>query len=114
MSRKLSESDREALNGIEFPPHLPDDDCILAILEVREYILQNKTGRKKEMWSEIVLDTTSSSAGREVCRCWGYVPKFRDNWWEYVVLPGLRRLSGLEPVSSEEHSWRPQNSTDDS
>jgi len=114
MSRELSESDREALNGIEFPSHLPEDDCILAILEVREYILENGMGTKEEMWSDIVLDTTSYSAGREVCRHWGYVPKFRDKWWEYVILSGLRCFSDVEPVNDEELGWRPRNGTDNS
>ena len=39
MSRELKQSDRTALEDLEFPSHLPEDQCIRAVLEVRDYIL---------------------------------------------------------------------------
>lgn len=107
MVEQLSESDREALEDIEFPTHLPEDQCVQAVLEVREYILKNGKATKEEIWADVVLDTSHSSSGREVCRHWGYVPKFRDNWWEFVILPGLKRIHDVEPGTNEELSWKP-------
>jgi hypothetical protein len=107
MSRELKQSDRTALEDLEFPSHLPEDQCIRAVLEVRDYILSHEGGSKERIWSDIVLDTDRPSSGREVCKHWGYVPKFRDEWWEYVILPGLRILSDIEPEDQEESNWQP-------
>jgi hypothetical protein len=106
MRRKLSESEIEALEAIEFPPYVSDNLCVLAVQEVRGYILEKSEGSKEEMWAELVLDTDSPSPGREACRTKGHVAKYRDWWWKRIVVPGLRVVSDVEPATDEKTNWR--------
>lgn len=106
MSRRLTEAEIEELEEIEFPSYAPGDQCIDAILEVKEYLLDHGEGSKEEMWENIVLDTSRSSAGREVCRKKGYVPKFREWWWDSIITSGLAVLQDIEPIDDTGRSWK--------
>jgi len=102
----MADSDSKILKeSVEFPSDLPPDQCISAVLEVRDYILDHDDGERDEIWEELVLNTNHPSTGRELCRTRGYVPKFRDWWWKRIVTPGLHALPDVEPIEDDEIAW---------
>lgn len=106
MNRELGESELVELRRIEYPPSTPDLVGIQAIEEVWSYLVEYREAAKQELWEELVLNTDRDSAGRELCRKWGYVPAFQDRWWNRVIIPGLRILDDVEPVDGDDERWR--------
>lgn len=97
---------QEQLAAIDFHSYTEDTECIAAIYEAREYVHENGRGSRDEMWGKFVLDTSTLSPGREACRSKGYIPKFRDWWWDVIVTPGFRVLPSVEPAGFDELTWR--------
>lgn len=101
----MTDSDRKELENVSFPSDLPQDQCISAVLEVREYLLEHDSGTRTEIWEKLILDTNQPSSGRELCRIRGYVPKLRDWWWERIITPGLHELPECEALDAKETVW---------
>lgn len=101
MSSPLNESTIEALEQVGFPSYVYKDGCVNAVLEVWEHILEHGEGVRDEMWKDLVMNTDRPSPGRELCRKRGYAAKFRDWWWERVIVPGLQVVPEVHPVEYE-------------
>lgn len=101
----VDETDMKLLQEADFPDNADRDQCESAILEVYRYIKANGQASRDDIWSNVVLDTDKESAGRELCRTKGYVPKFRDWWWEKIVVPGLEALPDVERSNIDSNQW---------
>lgn len=95
----------EFLTDIEFPEYTTRSECVAAVQEVRDYIHEHEKASKDQMWERLVLDRSTPSPGREVCRSKGYVPKFEDWWWETIIVPGLHELPDVAPIHDTDEKW---------
>lgn len=96
----------DQLEGVEFPSNLDNGRCIEAVGEVANYLVEHEQKTRDQLWDELVLNTDRQSPGRELCRKMGYVPKFRDWWWDSIIVVGLRAIPDFSSTDDEETRWQ--------
>ena len=105
-SRLSVDDELLALKDIEFSVDAPRQTCVLAVAAVRRYILDHKIASREEILEAIEPEKNHPlGINGAQARAKGFVSKFRDIWWEDVVVPGLRLISDVKELPYKSTNW---------